>query len=159
MSDKRRHTAVLELGWLDFLAACEDDPFIRAEGHDVEKTHARGHLVRFNLALRVLPETARDGAGRPRVHAQRLRRLASGHLVPTDTLHELRWEELDWVSWVPSSDAAGRRLKLTVTGESYFGELQVWDGGRVHDSRTNGIRDYGTHGAAVAAVLRLVGRN
>ena len=158
MSNDRRHTDIMELGWADFMSACVSDPFVRTEGHDIAKTHDAGRLVRFNLALRVLPETVyHSGAGLPRVHAQRLRRQGD-LLIPTDDLFLVTWEELDWISWVPMLPPSGRRLKLTVTGQSHFGEWQVWEGGRVVHVATRRITDYDSHGAAVAAVLRLVGR-
>jgi hypothetical protein len=158
MSAERRHTDVPELGWLDFIAACDEDDLVRVEGHDIEKTHAAGRLVRFNLAVQVMPETARWLHGQPpRVHARRTRRVGDA-LVPTDLTVELKWEEVDWVSWEPLANPNGRRLKLTVEGESNFGRLQVWEGGRLVDTVTRRVTDYGSHAKALAAALKLIGR-
>jgi hypothetical protein len=155
VSSDRRHTDVIELGWLDFLAACARDPLVRVEGHDVEATANAGRLVRFNLALRVRPDTG-TGGSRPRVHAERLRR-SGDQLLPTGRTIELRWEEVDWVSWEPWRDPSGRRAKVTVTGRSDFGTLRVYEDGRLVDEVTRQISHWGSYDRAVEAAMRLTG--
>lgn len=158
MSTERRHTDVTELGWLDWLAACALDPIVRVEGKDFEKTKAKGKLVRFNRACLVLPETATNATGllydRPRVHAEGLRRLPTGELVPNGNRFEVRWEELDWVSWEPWLDPAGRRAKVTVSGQSSFGTLRVYEDGRLVDTITRKMSHHGTYHAAVLAAMK-----
>lgn len=160
MSANRKHTDVLELGWLDFLAACEADPHVRVEGHDTIATQAKGRLVRFNRAVSVRVETATSGKT-PRVHADGLRRAGENGdiLVPGGPTFTITWDELDWVSWNPTQSADGRRFKITHTGRSNFGTIDLWEGNRLVD-RTSGLilGEYANRGLAVAAAIRIINK-
>lgn len=160
MSANRKHTDVLELGWLDFLLACGDDPFVRVEGHDYARTMASSRLVRFNRAVQVLPSTRVDG-DLPRVHAYTLRRIGEKmqFLVPTSTQIVLAWDEVDWVSWDPGHRPDGRRFKITTTGQSVFGQYDLWEGTRLVERATGRVMgDFEDRTSAVAHAVRLLSR-
>ena len=154
MSSDRRHTDVIELGWADFMTACARDPLVRVEGQDTARTHECGRLVRFNRVVHILVDTARESSVGPRVHALRTRRDGE-RLVATTTRIEVRWEELDWVSWDPLRDPAFRRAKVTVTGQSNFGTLRVYEDGRLVDTVQRRVEHYGSYDRAVSAAIRL----
>lgn len=154
MSANRKHTAVPELGWADWLRLLQDDPYVRAEGHDHARTHEAGRLVRFNRQVEVLTSTV-DGLT---VKARTLRRVGERRdlLVPTNTIVELNWHELDWVSWEPWRSADGRRFKVTTEGQSTFGEFEVWDDNRVVHLASSRVWDFNDRNAAVSAVVRMI---
>jgi len=128
---------------------------VRVEGHDVALTAARGRLVRFNRAVCVLPDTATSGTS-PRVHAIGLRRDGNGALIVDGAKSTiLAWDEVDWVSWHPSVSADGRRFKITHTGRSRFGAIDLWNDNRLVERETGRvIGEYANRGLAVIAALR-----
>lgn len=159
MSDNRKHTDVMELGWLDVLIACRADPYVRAEGHDELATQLKGRLVRFNRAVQVVGDD--EVAGCPRVHAVNLVRTGENNdlLVPGTKTLTISWDEWDWVSWHPTLDPSGRRFKITHTGQSHFGDMDLWDDNRLVDRRTNEVLGrFDDRSAAVVAAVRRLSR-
>lgn len=172
MSADRRHTDVRELGWQDVLLACTRDPYVRAEGHDDAATQAKGRLVRFNWAVQIhgvssedtplvpnaplaLHATSSDDVTPLALHATRLERHGD-LLVPGHKRVVLTWSEWDWISWQPMLSPTGRRFKITHTGESSFGSLEIWNDTRIVDRRTNRVvGEYDDRAAAVVAAVKM----
>lgn len=161
MSADRRHTAVPEIGWLDFLDACRSNPIVRVEGKDLIATQARGRLTRFNRAVEIDLSTVDLGdegpATSPRVHAYRVRRNpTTGEFTRTGDTMLVRWTELDWVSWQATGQPDGNRFKVTSTGRSAFGRFTIWERGEraaVYDEYTEKVIEFPNRAAAVRAIV------
>lgn len=127
MSANRRHTDVIELGWLDFLAASATK-VIRVQGrrYSSELPGSDGRMKRFNQTFRLMDDHEISPAG-PSVHAMRVRRSRStGEWVDVAET-TLEWKSVDWISFKPTGDPNGTWLKVTVQDHSRFGEYDLFE--------------------------------
>jgi hypothetical protein len=151
MSSNRRHTDVNELGWLDLMAACAQEPILRVQGRICVPNE--GRMKRYNRSVRIHPETSTKGKN-PTVQATRVRwskKLAIW--LDTDETMTLEWNTVDWLSWKATGDPNGTWCKVTTTGKAVFGHLEVRDAS-VYDTTTEVARLYPNRGLAVIAAIR-----
>ena len=141
----------MELGWIDFLAACKESPIVRCQGR-VYTRNSDGRMKRFNRALRVIPDTE-DKLTVEAVRVKFSRKL--GIWLDTAERMTINWSTLDWVSWKASGDPNGTWAKVTVTGRSNFGYYEV-RGSSVVDMRDMSCTHHTNRGLAVIAAMRKV---
>lgn len=154
MSANRRHAEAPELGWADLEAALTTTSGVfRAQG----RVYTRGFpLVRFNRAVRLVRATERGGDPAMVVERVRLDRK-TGLWAGTGEEMVLRWDRLDWISFRPAGNPNGTWMKVTVRGESSFGEDWLVDGrNNLIHLPTRRMWAYADRSEAVAEAIRRI---
>lgn len=154
MSANRRHATAPELGWLDLEAAIDstDSGVFRAQG----RVYTRDFRTkRFNRAVRFDGTTTRDGQPAMRVQRVRFNRR-TGLWADFGETMTLRWDRLDWISFRAAGDPNGTWMKVTVEGQSDFGEYSVDEYGNLLHFDTGRIWAFGDRAEAVAEAVRRI---